>query len=168
MSKADGKYIAIQFTQPLTNEFTGAEAAAFSVTGQVYDMVPEGELIAGDFQVDTVERYPTPRVNVIRLVMKDLKRFHNIVGDLTVAYDGSGGLMGAGGSVAAFAETFTPTDLVPKPDIHEPVHIEILNAIAAGNLMLIEYTNMQDDGSENHLELLNAVAAGTLTHVNDI
>lgn len=56
-------------------------------------------------------------VDTILLTMDPLKRFNNVEGELTVNYDAvKGSLSGRGGAVESFTETFTPTDLVPKPN----------------------------------------------------
>ena len=60
MSKHEGKKIAIQFTENLTGDVEGNETA-FTVTGQELLHIG-GELVDGDYQVDTVERYPIPKV----------------------------------------------------------------------------------------------------------
>lgn len=108
---------------------------------------------------------PSAPQNVIRLVMKDLKRFHNIVGDLTVTYDGSGGLMGAGGAVAAFTETFTPTDLVPKPHQNDQERVEIMLS-ATSTLLHIYYSNAKSDDEKIEISSINA--NGVLTNINDL
>jgi len=53
-------------------------------------------------------------------------RFNNVIGDLTVDYDGvAGDLVGDGGGVESFLEIFTPTDLEWVPDVY---WIETINA----------------------------------------
>jgi hypothetical protein len=60
---------------------------------------------------------PEAPQDTILLTMDPLKRFNNVEGDLTVKYDASkGSLSGRGGAIESFTETFTPTDLVPKPN----------------------------------------------------
>lgn len=60
MNKGQGQKIAIQFTEDLTGNVSGNESA-FSVTGQELLHIG-GELVDGDYQIDTVERYPIPKV----------------------------------------------------------------------------------------------------------
>lgn len=60
---------------------------------------------------------PDAPQDTILLTMDPLKRFNSVEGNLTVKYDASkGNLSGRGGAVESFIETFTPTDLVPKPN----------------------------------------------------
>ena len=57
MSKADGQLIAIKFTLPITSDVSTLDVSAFTVTGQEYNYVPGGELVAGDYEIDSVEAY---------------------------------------------------------------------------------------------------------------
>ena len=59
MSKGEGRKIAIKFTDDLVGDVAGNEGA-FSVKGKEYNHV-NGVLIDGDYQVEKVERYPTPK-----------------------------------------------------------------------------------------------------------
>lgn len=86
-------------------------------------------------------------------------------GGITVAYDGSGTLMGQGGPVLAFERTFTPVDLGPKNNPHVLEHIAVSDVKAVGALMRIQYTSRY--GTE-HMELSDITAIGALTHVDDI
>jgi len=53
-------------------------------------------------------------------------RFNNVEGNLTVNYDSSiGSLLGAGGLVESFTESFLPLDLIPKPNPHESENITV-------------------------------------------
>lgn len=63
MSKGDGKRIAIKFTEPLDGDVAGNETH-FTVTGKEYEYVGDvnGELIDTEYEVDKVERYPTPKI----------------------------------------------------------------------------------------------------------
>ena len=101
------------------------------------------------------------------LEMEPLQRFESAAGDITVAYDGGGSLVGEGGAVLAFTQSFAPTDLVPKPHQNDVEHIEISSIAATGTLTKINYTDTaaQDMG---HIEIASITATGTLTNVNDI
>lgn len=109
----------------------------------------------------------TSDARTILMTMKDLNRFHNVAGDLTVSYDGSGGLIGVGGAVAAFSVSFTPQDLTAKPHQNEQEHIEITNISANGTLKRIYYTDTAEQ-DQGHIEIVGISAVGTLTHINDI
>lgn len=60
MSKGEGRKIAIKFTDDLVGDVAGNEGA-FSVKGKEYNHV-DGVLIDGDYQIETVERYPIKRI----------------------------------------------------------------------------------------------------------
>jgi hypothetical protein len=101
------------------------------------------------------------------LEMEPRQRILNAVGQITVAYDGDGSLVGEGGPVAAFSVSFVPADLVAKNNPHDPEHIEISSVAATGTLTKINYANTaaQDQG---HIEIASITATGTLTNVNNI
>ena len=103
----------------------------------------------------------------IILEMEPLQRFESAAGPITVAYNGGGTLIGEGGAVLAFTQSFTPTDLVPKPHQNDVEHIEISSVAATGTLTKINYTNTaaQDMG---HIEISSVTATGTLTKVSNI
>ena len=99
------------------------------------------------------------------LEMEPLQRFESTAGDITVAYDGGGSLVGEGGAVLAFTQNFTPVGLAPKPNQNDVEHIEISSVAAAGTLTKIYYTNTAE---AEHIEITGITATGTLTKVSDI
>lgn len=118
MSKGLGQKIVIKFTEELTGDVSN-NVDAFSVTGKERKYIG-GEFIDGDYQVDSVNRYPSmgdtdPPQDIILLTMKPANRFHNVEGLLTVEYDRlKGNLQGKAGLVESFETSFIPTDLEPK------------------------------------------------------
>ena len=100
----------------------------------------------------------------IVLEMEPLQRFESAAGDITVTYAG-GSLMGEGGPVAAFTQSFSPSELAYKGDQNDAEHIE-MSASAAGTLTRIYYTSTaaQDMG---HIEM-SVTATGTLTNINNL
>ena len=102
----------------------------------------------------------------ITLEMEDLQRFESAAGDITVAYDGSGTLQGAGGSVSAFEQSFAPTDLIPKPDQNDQEHIDLVSIAPVAVLTHIYYTDVQN-GGEN-IEIVGITGTGVLTNINDL
>ena len=101
----------------------------------------------------------------IVLEMQPLQRFESAAGDITVAYDGSGTLQGAGGPVVAFTQSFTPADLIPKPDQNDQEHISINSITANGTLTAIQYVSAK---AEEHISITGITAVGVLTNINDI
>lgn len=81
----------------------------------------------------------------ILLTMHPQGRFNNVEGPLTVQYDQSqGSLMGRGGPVEGFTETFTPTDLEPKPNPGIAENLEV-SAEATVNFTKVTYNQRYAD-----------------------
>lgn len=162
--KGDGAKIKIVFDSPLVGDVTGKQNS-FTVTVPEYTYVPGGTIqnvvktVASTYAGDTAYE--------LILEMEPLKRFESAAGNITVAYNGAGGLAGQGGAVQPFTTSFTPVDLVPKPDQNDAEHIEIGNVTAVGTLTRIYYTNTVDQ-EQGHINISGISATGTLTHVNDI
>lgn len=76
----------------------------------------EDEVITPILEDLWLEEPDAPQDKIL-LTMDWWGRFNNVEGELTVNYDAvKGSLSGRGGAVESFTETFTPTDLVPKPN----------------------------------------------------
>lgn len=107
MSKADGQLIGIKFTEAITSDISALDIASLTVTGQEYDMEPGGILVSGDYEVDTVEAYPSSARyaeawggiktnteisgNVLRL-LQSASNSNGFTGDLTTHTSGTGEL----------------------------------------------------------------------------
>ena len=104
--------------------------------------------------------------NII-LEMEPLQRFESAVGPITVAYNGGGTLIGEGGAVLAFMQSFTPTDLVPKPHQNDAEHIVLSTTPICKLTKKIIYRNTaeQDMG---HIKIISAAVTGVLTPVSHI
>lgn len=82
----------------------------------------------------------------IRLVMHPQSRFNNVEGPLTVQYDQTvGSLRGRGGPVEGFIETFTPTDLEPKPNPHVAETIAVKPEIELQFLRVEYHSRFEQD-----------------------
>lgn len=103
----------------------------------------------------------------LRLTMQPITgRFHNVEGQLTVAYSSAlGQLAGRGGLVADFSRAFTPTELEPVPHQNDAENIEIAGISVTATRTRVYYTNGY--GPEN-IELASISATGTLTHIDDL
>lgn len=102
---------------------------------------------------------------VLSLTPGNVSSIQNAVGDVGVAYDGSGSLKGQGGPVLAFEKVFTPTDLEPKNNPHTIEHIELSGVQASATLTKVHYTSVQE---AEHIELSNITVTAVLTHIEDI
>lgn len=138
MSKGLGFKIALQFTENLIGDVDG-NVAAFSVTGKQRKHI-RGELIDGDYQVDTITRHSDSGLadNTIVLTMRTFKRFNNVEGDLTVKYDAHiGNLTGKGGFVDSFEVDFGPEDLVPMPNPWDDEYFSVVASAEVDFLRVI-------------------------------
>ena len=119
----------------------------------------------------------TPSVSGFRLVIHDvtdanvivlhfapgnLTSIQNAAGDITVAYAG-GTLMGRGGPVLEFSETFTPEDLIFKGHQNDAEHIEVALSVL-GELKKVDYINTRE---LEHIEVDISVV-GQLIDIHDI
>ena len=160
-AKSDGAKIKITFDHPLVGDVTGQQGH-FIVTCQEYTYVPGGTLQTVTKTVNSTYAGDTAYELVIE--MAPLTRFESAVGNVNVAYSG-GLLMGEGGAVAAFTQSFSPSDLAYKGDQNDAEHIE-MSATAEGTLTRIYYTNTSPQ-EMGHIEM-SVAATGTLTKINDI
>jgi hypothetical protein len=138
---------------------------AFNLSGSEYNYVPEGELIAGDYQIEAVSSDLEDEY-LIRLTFGTFRRFLNVVGQLTLSYDSSkGNLSGLGGPVASFSVSFSPEDLVSKPNVNDPENLEIVLISSTGVLTKVTYYSTSN---EENIELANISATGILTNIDDL
>lgn len=136
----------------------------FTVSFDQYNFVPGGSLSKVTRAITKIEQVDDYTI-LLYFNLGNTKSIQRAVGDITVAYDGSGSLIGQGGPVLAFEQTFTPEGLDPKNNPNGIEHIEISDIVAAGSLIAIYYTPVYET---EHLELSEITAVGVLTHVNDI
>lgn len=185
----EGGYIKITFTYPLVGAITNNERN-FSVIWNEYDMVPEGTLFTKN--VHPLSVYIGNTEFELILGMSAADRFRNVVGEVTVYYDGGGSLAGENGPVERFYASFNPHDLICKPNQNDAEHIEIVNVIADGTLFTIghmdnyakgEHLEIEDVNMNGtliqifysegysrpeHLDIVGISVAGVLTHIGDL
>lgn len=138
----------------LEDKPTGTGITIKYTTGQIQGTwieISNGDIITSDtnlwFRVtlETTDTSVTPTLqdlwieepdapqDKIRIVMDEFSRFPTVEGNLTVEYDATiGNLVGQGGAVESFVETFTPTDLVPEPNpnVAENISVSPIEIIA--------------------------------------
>jgi len=100
----------------------------------------------------------------ILILTPSLPNFSSAVGNMTVSYDGLGGLVGAGGPSSAFVGTFTPSGLTWKGHQNDEEHIEI--GVAA-NVVLVSITSHNAQEPAEHIEI-GIAATVTLTNIHDL
>lgn len=124
-------------------------------------------------ELETEADWKTPKLDKI-LVRSDtdkkvlmltsaIPNFSSAIGNITVSYDGHGGLRGEGGNAAAFTGTFTPTNLTWKGHQNDEEHIEV-DIDADVDLIAIVYRNTKED---EHIELTLS-AAIALIDIHDL
>lgn len=155
------------------------------VNGQSISVIPSGMTLTGHrlnlmVQMETADEFVSPTVEnlFLKILSEDdakkiyvvfpsgnQRSFQNALDDITVHYDGAGGLRGEVNPVEPFDWTFTPEGLIQKPDQMETEHVEISSISAAGDLLQIYY----HDGYETeHVEIANITAVGVLTDIGDL
>lgn len=144
-------------------EAVGNEGA-LTITGEEYQYV-NGPLILKEYKAISVEKHPNYSDDKHLLVtMHPQWRFNNVEGPLTVQYDQSqGSLRGRGGAVAGFTETFTPTDLEPKPNPGIAENIEV-SAEASVDFIKVTY----NQGYADEQITVSALATVGFIHVSEI
>lgn len=136
----------------------------FTVSFDEYNYVPGGTSSRKTRAVTSLE-VADPQTLILNFGPGCTNSIQRAAGDITVAYDGSGTLMGQGGPVLAFEKTFTPVDLDPKNNPHDGEHLEAeLSAVAKFTRVYYSSLNL---GGEN-MGIENLTAVGLLTHVDDI
>lgn len=85
------------------------------------------------------------------------------VGNISVSYDGLGGLAGTGGPSAAFVGTFVPSGMTYRPNPYVEEHIEVS---ASANVVLTAITYADTQETE-HIEV-SVAATVTLTDIHDL
>lgn len=161
--KGDGASIKITFDKSLIGDVTGNQSH-FLVTAKEYNWVPNGTLQSVAKTVSDTSSGATAKELILNMV--GTTRFESAV-ELTVTYDGLGTIAGSSGNVEAFTQTFTPTDLIPKPDQNAQEHVEISDIISSGVLTKVYYTDTANQ-EQGHISVTSVTVLGVLTHVNDL
>lgn len=86
------------------------------------------------------------------------------VGDVTVNYDGLGGLQGTGGPVASFNGVFTPAGMTWKGNQNDEEHFSLTTG---ANVTLTTITYYNTKGPDEHVEF-TTTAAVVLTNIHDL
>ena len=103
---------------------------------------------------------------ILRLPLGNPHSIQNAIEDVTLVYDGSGGLIGLGGSVSSFRFPFTPENLEVKPHQHDVEHIEVTDISAVGRNVALVYSDYKS-GDEN-ISVSAISATGNLIDIGDL
>lgn len=163
MSKSEGKKISIKFTQPIIGDIS-TNISAFAITGKeyLYTDGPDnnGPLIDKIYTINSIENHSTIE-NTITL---NTNNFNNSIGLITVKYNHLiGTLLGVGGVVDSFEETFNPMELKEQgnPRVREYITANIGGLV---DFIPIEKINIYSK------EYITANISGSveLIHIDDI
>lgn len=122
----------------------GSKIGGFTVSGQEYKYV-DGPILDKEYVIEDIILHPTIE-KAIRIEFNQFGRFPTVHGDLTVEYDATiGNLVGQGGAVESFIETFTPEDLVPEPNPNQQETIEVAPVELTVDLLPVEYVGAYNE-----------------------
>lgn len=139
--------------------------AAFTVTGQEYNFVPDGELQTVEYRIESVYAHSTEE-NAIVLETIANDRFCSIVGNVSVAYNADvGNIAGYGGKAESFSTSFAASDLISKPHQRNAQHVEISAISVTAVYTHVYYTNSKE---EERVEISGITATGVRTNINDL
>lgn len=163
---SNGEYVICEKDGSISSLSTGDNLSAETLYFKV-EMTTEDPTVSPVFRNIHIQILDQSDENVIVLCFKsgNVNSIQNAVGDVTIAYDGSGTLTGLGGPVLAFEKTFLPVDLNPKNSPNDEEHIEVTDIKATSNLMRIFHTNTS---CTEHIEITEVSATAALTNISDI
>lgn len=161
-----GEYVECEKDAPISCITAGDNLSNETLRVKI-EMSTDDVLLTPTLQELVIQIFDAFDINVIVLTFDsgNTKSIQRAAGDITVAYDGSGTLMGQGGPVLAFETTFTPKFLDPKNNPHDAEHLDIADVVSIGRLTRIYYENTSES---EHIELSDVIAVGTLTRIDDI
>lgn len=139
-------------TVPVGNE------SKFVVTVPMYDMVPGGTIHNVIVPVESVSKSNLGEdVLLLNFASGNMECIRNAAAAITVEYAG-GTLAGAGGPVEAFAESFSPVNLLPKNNPNDIEHVE-MQFIISSDLKAIQFKDTQD---EEHLNMTLSISSALI------
>lgn len=138
--------------------------AKFTVSFDEYNYVPGGTASKKTQDVASLE-VADPQTLILNFDPGCTNSIQRAAGDITVAYDGSGTLMGQGGPVLAFEKTFTPVDLDPKNNPHDEEHLSVSSIESEPKLLRVYY---QNTSLNEHVSIDSVVSTCALIAISDI
>lgn len=172
MAKGDGLIVKVRFTEPLVldetieNPLAGNESN-FKIKFDAYDpAIDRNVQVARD--VIAVTLVPDSENKVIQLTLAEgnVNSMQQATGDIIVAYDGGGTLIGLGDPVAAFELLFTPEGVTYKGHQSNIEHIDIAEYTITSKMTKVTYHSAKH-GAE-HVSVNEFAVSSTLTHIDNI
>lgn len=163
----DGTDVFVEFDIPLTSDPAQA-AGHFSVEFETRDYAPDGAIREVSRQIASCSFPDEDDGTVIELLLPsgNVHSYQNALGDVTLVYDGAGGLRNGTARVLPFSEIFTPEELEQKPDQMHEEHIEIVSITASGTITAITYHDVR--AADENVEISDVTATGILTDIGDL
>jgi hypothetical protein len=137
----------------------------FTISFDAYNYVPGGELSRVVREASSIEVVDAHTI-VLNFAPGNTNSIQRAVGDIAVAYNGSGTLMGQGGPVLAFEHTFTPEGLDPKNDPNNVEHVEVTSIDLYADFITVYYRDFQN--AHEHIAITSIEFECALIHVDDI
>ena len=160
-NNTNGMVIYIQFTDNFLNNDLSDVASHFGISMQEYNYVPNGTLVTTTRTVNSVAFYNSTDTLALTI---NTPNFSSVIGDITITYDGLGGLRGIGGPTTTFTESFTPTGLSYKGN-HNNNEYLTLNVSASTTLIQMVY---HETTTGTEYIVMNVTANTVLTDIHDL
>lgn len=158
----DQKHIVVNFDSDVVCGFWELTKMAFSVLGAEYDMMPDGELLPAQYEIDSVAQNTATS---ILITLTDDGRLKFPVGEIAVNYNKAfGHLVGPDGSqVLGWTLAGTPTITAPVYNPNDPEQISVGITQDVENIR-IYYTDAKED------ENISVGISQTVVqyHINDV
>ncbi len=155
-----GETLTVTFDEDITNTDFSGVLSHFGVSLSEYKYTPNGPLQSTTRTVTEITKVSS---TVLRMTLST-PNISSAVGDVTLSYDGLGGLRGYGGPASAFAENFTPVGLTWKGHQNEEEHIALRGSMQMTISQIQHYTAKNPD---EHIAL-GMSATITITDIHEI
>lgn len=154
-----GTQITVIFTENIKNTDFTSMAQHFSIELQEYSFVPGGSLEITTRSVSSVTKTGSKAL----ILTLNNPNISSAIGDVTVIYDGLGGLQGYGGPTEAFSEAYTPSGLTWKGHQNDAEHI----SLAITTNVVLKHITYHDTKESEHISL-TITPTVTLIDIHDL
>ena len=158
---ADGMTIIVTMTQDLLDADFANMHNHFGIDLVEYEYVPLGDLEGTSRTVSSVTKTGAREITLVL----DRPNISSAIGNITINYDGLGGLKGYGGPTRSFVQSFTPTGLTWKGHQNDVEHIELNDIETSVTVTPLSYHDTQ---TKEHLEMNDIETNITLINIHDL
>lgn len=145
-----GMEITVVFTEDLLDSDITLLASHFNILAQEYNYVPEGSLQPTTRTVASIIK--TDSKTLVLTINKP--SLTSAIGNVSIVYDGLGGLKGLGGPAPAFTGAFTITGTTWKGNQNNVEHIQFNNVTTT--LTMYELRTLNVKTADEHIQFSNA------------